>query len=278
MSKFIPSSRGARSLPFGSFKLNRQSKQANGLVGWWPGLGSRGTSTLRDLSSNNLNGTFTAGISWITDPFRGVMLDIDGGVDHYVEIAHNSVLNLTSQMSFSAWVRRDVAGSFDDLISKVNPAGGANGYWFTLRDDDFMQLSLADGTITDHISTNEQITDTGRLYHLAATVDGTNIRFYVDGQLDSTIAQVRNAGTNTTNLRIGDSTRFASSEFNGKLDDPRISNLALADAEVYQLWSPATRWDLYKPIPRQFAFNISRAGFSWPSKRRHPSTNVLLRL
>ena len=68
------------------FRLNKNSPQAKGLVGWWPTLG-QGGDVLKDYSGYGQVGNFAAGAAsptWKTLPGVGRVLDYDGG--DYVDV------------------------------------------------------------------------------------------------------------------------------------------------------------------------------------------------
>jgi hypothetical protein len=67
--------------------------------------------------------------------------------------------------------------------------------------------------------------------HLAATYDGTNLRFYVNGALITTKATT-GAMPNTANpLRIGGNAVWGE-YFSGLIDEVRVYNRALTEAEL----------------------------------------------
>jgi hypothetical protein len=72
---------------------------------------------------------------------------------------------------------------------------------------------------------------TGTFYHLACTWDGTNLKLYINGSQNQSVAQTITPAPNTSPLYIG---QFgASSDFaSGVIDDVRLYNRALSATEV----------------------------------------------
>jgi uncharacterized protein (TIGR02145 family) len=79
----------------------------------------------------------------------------------------------------------------------------------------------------------------GKWHHLVGTYDGTTMKIYVDGvNKGSSWFLSGSLPTQAGNMRIGaDYETFPSNFWNGSLDDIRIYNRALSDAEVAQLYN-----------------------------------------
>src|SRR5262245_36486380 len=70
-------------------------------IGYWSFDQSSGT-TVRDLSGNGNTGTLINGPIWSSGKFA-YGLSFSGG-DQYVEIAHSDSLNVTRELTLSAWI------------------------------------------------------------------------------------------------------------------------------------------------------------------------------
>src|SRR5262245_9330812 len=74
---------------------------AGDLVGYWnfdEGIGL----TAIDLSGNNNTGVLSNGPLWTDGKFNGAV-SFDG-VDDYIEVAHSASLNITRELTVSAWI------------------------------------------------------------------------------------------------------------------------------------------------------------------------------
>ena len=63
-------------------------------------------------------------------------------------------------------------------------------------------------------------------HHLAGTFDGSDVTIFLDGVLKNSIPRTDNIVSTTADLIIGISRDFATREFNGGIDEVRISNVA----------------------------------------------------
>jgi hypothetical protein len=75
-----------------------------------------------------------------------------------------------------------------------------------------------------------------RWYYLVLTYDGTEMKFYVDGQLhDSTILN-NNISTYDSDFNIGYDSWYQT-YFKGKVDEIRVWNIALTKADIESLYN-----------------------------------------
>ena len=157
-------------------------KTANnlGLVGYWSF--NEGTSTIAtDFSGNGNHGTLTnmSASNWVNG-MRGKALDfIDS--DDYVSVANPTSFNFgTADFAIATWVRRDVAGDEDMLISKTaDGAWESGGKLFNVGATNKLFLDQNGVGFVDSTGT---ITDTN-WHHVAVTfTDSSNaVEFYIDG-------------------------------------------------------------------------------------------------
>jgi Concanavalin A-like lectin/glucanases superfamily len=82
---------------------------------------------------------------------------------------------------------------------------------------------------------------TGQWYHVAATWDGSNVRIYVNGQLDNTpTARSGTIATDTRPVYIGG--RATTDQFHGMMRDVRLYNRALSAAEIARVSGLLGHW------------------------------------
>src|SRR5262245_6526417 len=67
--------------------------------------------------------------------------------------------------------------------------------------------------------------------HLAATYDGAELRFYVNGVLVESHAQTGTLATSSNPLQIGGDSLYGQ-YFNGRIDEVRVYNTARTEAEI----------------------------------------------
>lgn len=232
------------------FTLNRGSVQAQGLLIWIPAfaLATAGGSKLYDLAGGRTL-TLSGGYSWSRQSPFGQAPLFDG-----VNGKATGTVN-TPAMSACTFILR-VRGGSNDTPLAVYGAGlhsGATlkasvrlGGQFTDATFAAYSINVYDGTnVSDTVAnTYKDATDSGVSRTIAVVYDGDGVTFYKDAQLLS-----RN--TNYISGTIGAATTLTLGErgdgnwpYNGRLEEFRLYNRALSAAEVWQIWDPATRFDL----------------------------------
>ena len=155
-------------------------------------------------------------------------LDFDG-INDYVSVNSASGLNITSNISLSAWVFRNSSGKYDCIIGKDNYASN-NGYSLWIYNDDKLTLRFGNSRIYKSIAS----IPSGVWVHLAGTFDGTNARLYINGTLDSSYP-ASSPSSNNGLLYLGtpqDAIGNVSYNFSGVLDDIRIWNITLSQSDI----------------------------------------------
>jgi len=261
-----------------AFELNRDSMQARGLRAWWPTVASRGAGTLRDLSNRGYAGTLT-GPLWTPDPLTGATLDFDN-TDDYVNLGDSTTVVTTGQPFTLAWWERVKAGSGVYPSRFRLPISGGTEAFAVLRSSDAAYERLAFGKAN---STNTVFRLMGAPT-LAASVDiwylwtlvgrvgpedvGTaaNWAAYVNGASYTVEANTTFGSFGNTIARIGYD--GADNAANCQMADIRIYDRPLSAAEVWQLWAPQTRWELYRPAKRRtWILPAGAAGGALPARR-----------
>jgi tetratricopeptide (TPR) repeat protein len=208
------------------------------LVAQWDFEQSRG-KTVSDSSGNGLNGRLMGDARIIHDADRpGKVLHLDGKGD-WVDCGADPGFNVVSEITLTCWVKTQ---KFDQPFQTIVSRG--DNAWRLARERATATLHFACsglavpkdvyGAVRGKVDVND-----GRWHHLAGTYDGTAIRLYVDGKLDATTEASGSINVNTFRVLIGenDKTRREGQDraFEGLLDDVRIHNYALSEAEIEAL-------------------------------------------
>ena len=200
---------------------------ATGLVAAYAFNEASGITTA-DISGNNNTGTLTNGPTRTAAGKFGAAVSFDGVNDH-VLVPASASLNLTTAMTLEAWVNPSVTlSSWKAILQKEQDA-----YFLTASSDQNQPASgftLSTGaccTITK--ATAALVPNTWT--HVAATYDGTQLRMYINGMPVSSTPDTGTIQTTTTPLRIGGNT-YGSEFFQGLIDEVRIYNRALTQAEI----------------------------------------------
>ncbi len=162
----------------------------------------------------------------------GQAIDLDG-TDDYVTLPAG--VADAEDITIATWVYWDGGNQwqriFDFGASTSNymlltPRSGSNTLRFRIKDQD-QQQELN----TTQLSTNQWV-------HLVVTLRGDTGTLYVNGQpvASNDSMTLDPAGLLADRNYIGDSQYSADPHFNGRIDDFRIYNYALAGSEVWNLW------------------------------------------
>jgi hypothetical protein len=199
----------------------------HGLCLWLPFDGS-----VLDRSGCRFDGSIVGNASFTNGVFdRGIEMD---GND-YVEVPHNSVLELTIDFSIVAWVKISVHNNYRFIVVK-GYSNVPRPYEFRINPLGQLELMLFDTTYRAYIGT--AIVPINEFAHVAVTKEkGEKVRFYINRVLDVALDEGNiNQVTGTDNLLIG--TRADKyTYFNGVIDDVRIYNRVLSSYEIEHLYS-----------------------------------------
>ena len=137
-------------------------------------------------------------------------------------------LNTGTNLTVAAWVKMDAINTgLNFIVGNVNVTPG----FYVFQNGDRLGLSISVP------STNSAFSSTGKLantwYHVVGTYDGTDIKCYVNGVLEGTTNHPGTIST-SSNLLFGN---FSSSFWPGTLDDVRIYNRVLTQAEITALYN-----------------------------------------
>ncbi|MBU2650650.1 MAG: LamG domain-containing protein [Bacteroidetes bacterium] len=166
------------------------------------------------------------------------LLDFAGDND-YISITGLSS-NGFSGITIEAWV---YPHSFNDPVpdARISNVAGHNDASSLLRIGDSHPGELEDNDIPQFVVTtgsgNKKCTGTTQMlvnkwYHIAGTYDGSNLRIYVNGILEKTVAHTGNITNGMSTMEIGGS--GTERYFDGLMDEVRIWNDARTQDEIRQ--------------------------------------------
>ncbi len=223
--------------PVWSFKtLHDISIYSQNLVGWWKLDNiSYGTNVI-DSSGYNHHGTFIGGNpQWIAG-YDGDALEFDGR-DDYVELPIGSVIASLTNCSITTWANfANAGGAWQHLFDFGNDT---DVYMFLTPRIFFIDpmrfaITTAGGGAEDQADAPDTLPS--GWHHVAVTIDADTdaIVLYQDGEEVATgnTALTPSDLGNTTNNWLGRSQYADDAYFMGSLDDFRIYNYALTEAEI----------------------------------------------
>ena len=217
------------------------------LVGHWR-LDESGGTMAADDSGNGNDGTLQGGPQWVAGQVGGA-LEFDG-VDDYVDCGNDAVFDITEQITLSVWVNAN-----DMLNSQHNPwlGKGDNTYAIKHQSNNNLEFFVYDGDWHSTQYSTELASLNGEWHHMAGTFDGTELKFYLDGQEAATLAFAGTIGTAAHAVTLGNNSQQSGRFFDGMLDDAQIYNEALPAEEIQALMQP-------EPVARAMGPSPANAG------------------
>ena len=219
--------------------INRGSPQTRNLVAWWPTIDTPG-SALFELTGKNTAAIINNSPTVATESTVGKCLTFNGSSNR---ISTPTVGGL-SEFAVSFWVRRNADTGdwqmiFEDSSSDSSPSfesddtAGGTGYSFWVNAADNISVTLALGT----------------LYHVVVQYSDTND---VMGVAVNGVLTERATTTTETLGGISWAGRRSDAFFAPvSLADLRVYDRYLTRAEIWALYDPQTRWEMYRPLTRQ---------------------------
>jgi len=198
-----------------------------GIVGNWLFYYLKGGDHLHDFSPYDNHGDIR-GAKWV-DGRYGWALDFDG-VDDYVDIPESNSLDHGSQVTVSAWVMGYEFDSGDYDVFYDDGAGLGSGltlYWHI----NGHLTWLVENSTGSYEMTKYYNVENDTWYHLVGTYDGSEMKFFVNGDLKDSTSQTGNIMNYDVGSTIGRRADWGNYH-NGKIDEVRIYNRALSSSEI----------------------------------------------
>lgn len=165
----------------------------------------------------------------------------------YIYVGTN-ILNITDTLTVCAWVTSEsitddrAVGEPEVFIGKSSNVL-SNG-WYLGRDENKFEFGVANNTTDDvHVESVDPF-ETGKWYYVCGVYNGTNASIYVNGSLQTSqkLGGIINYPIGSSlELRIG-ANNAANEEWNGTIDEVRIYNETLTDAQIYELYRSTNNW------------------------------------
>ena len=180
-------------------------------------------NSVKDSSAGGNNGTL-ANTAWTPQGRYGSALTFNGS-SALVTVPSSSSLRLTSAMTLEAWVRPTaVSAQWRDVIYK------GNDNYFLEATSDRASRPATGASIGRNVYGPSPIA-VNTWTHLAATYDGSTLKLYVNGAVVGSGARSGALETSGNPLQIGGDSMFGQ-YFAGTIDEVRVYNVALTDAQV----------------------------------------------
>ncbi len=251
-------------------------------VGWWKlDGGCSGNNIVVDSSGYNYHGILRGDPQWVAG-YDGGALQLDGRGD-YVELPIGSLIGSLTNSTFTLWLDSESGGSWVrafDFNTDPNVYMCLGPRWWFMDDMYFAITTSGEDNQTLVQPTGFDI-ETG-WHHVAVTInadESTIILYYDGGELARNVSATLSPQDlgNTTNNWLGRSHDPENSYFLGFMDDFRIYNYALSQAEIERamLGDPRLAWN---PMPTNTALtDVEKAlPLSWTPGEQAAQHDVYL--
>jgi hypothetical protein len=207
-----------------------------GLVGWWKLDESEGTKAA-DSSGNGHNATFRGSPKWQPSGGKiGGALALSGNED-CLEVAGESAFDATAGVTVAAWIQPSALNkAWQAIVTK------GEGAWRIQRNNETDTVEFActgvhvpDNNPYGSLLGNKAIT-IGQWHYVVGTYDGKKMALYVDGVLDVSQDAWGPIGVDDNPVLIGENGQIANRFWSGLIDDVRVYNFGLSEAQVQQLY------------------------------------------
>jgi len=219
-------------------KTPHRMKWAGALVAHWR-FDEREGRVAGDFSGNALDGVLQGDATWEVGRVGGGLL-FDGDGD-YVECGDSALFDIRDEITVAAWIKvSGFSGFCQTVIAKGPQSWRLQRFWRTHLIEFSCEGVNAETNSFGCVVGNTRVDD-GQWHHVAGTYDGSRLSLYIDGRLDNfEFAFGGKIALNDRDVRIGDTTDQlykGARYWSGLIDDVRIYNQALTEAEIKVLYT-----------------------------------------
>lgn len=189
--------------------------------------------TVFDTSGNNKYGNLAGSPNptWSTSGYLGSALQFTGVAGQLVNLGDNPAFELTN-FTIVAWIYRTGTCTFGFCTIMAKGNSGAVGFALDVTTEggavyrprlDIRDVQKVYGTTTINLN---------QWYHVAATVDGSNVKVYTNGALEAQPAQTSIPTYSTEFATIGTNNGTNNLTMNGRIDQLRFFDYARTSAQI----------------------------------------------
>ena len=232
-----------------AFVLAIASNVSADLIAHWRFDEGSGTIAA-DTSGNSNDGTLMGNPQWVTGKIGGA-LEFDGDGD-YVDCGNDAIFDITEEITLAIWVNANDMGNSQHncWLGK-----GDNTYAIKHQSGNFLEFFIYDGDWHSTEYTTNITALNGEWHHMAGTFDGSELKFYLDGEEAANLVYSGTIGTTTDDVTIGENSQATGRYFDGMLDDPRIYNEAISPDDIKSIMLGGEYPYAYSPDPANGAIH-----------------------
>src|SRR5262249_40165547 len=199
------------------------------MVSWWPGDGNA-----NDIQDSN-NGTLQGGATFAAGKVRQAF-SFDG-VDGSVTVPDSANLHITGPLTIDAWVNVTAVNQALNkaILWKGNNLGqdATSSYSLFILTTNKFAFEIGNGASAQLVSSTTSASP-NIWTHIAAVADGSNLKIYVNGVLENTVAQTITPYSSPFSVVMGGS-GLSGNFLNGLVDEVEIFNRALSQVEIQSI-------------------------------------------
>jgi hypothetical protein len=161
----------------------------------------------------------------------------------YISVPSSAELKTFSALTLEAWIKPTGTSGEWSLIAGKQLNGADANPWYSYRlcksnfgsFPDTVNFQIAPVSIgVETGATSTTVVQNDVWTHIAGVYDGTTIKIYVNGELESTVAQTGDLKESDFNLYIGKAPWTNNNNFNGQMDELRVWNVARTQGQIQE--------------------------------------------
>jgi len=153
------------------------------------------------------------------------------GSNDYLSVTQSSAINISGDITLSAWVKRTSTSSYNAIYTK-REVGGSMNYQLTINNSNG-QLGLGHSGGSWVYNTTTTLS-TNTWYHVAVTVSSDTAQFYVNGVAKDSFTGISITAT-TQDLAIGSTIGY--NYFGGNIDEAALWDCALSGPDIAKIYN-----------------------------------------
>ncbi|MDD3925907.1 MAG: LamG domain-containing protein, partial [bacterium] len=194
---------------------------------------------VRDSSGNGSHGLAMNSVNTVSGGISG-RAGLFDGYDDAVNLGDVSSLEITGDMTISAWIKSTAASSNLNLIRKWNTSL-SQGWMFSIPWGYLKLIYNESSGVNKYVSSNITSYLDGNWHQVASVKSGTNpMKLYVDGTEVSSYSHQDNGSTMTVGTgqyaMLGYPNQYGG-PFSGQIDAVRVYNKALSASEIMEIYN-----------------------------------------
>lgn len=192
-----------------------------------------------DYTTNNFNGVVSNISSYYTGCLNASSCYNFDGVDDYINISDSNALDVTGNLTITAWINHRSNGGADVIVEKGSCFGAACPYGLRISGGGTLTSDHNDGSAGQESYATTQTVALNNWTFVSLVRNGTTLSLYINGTRYSVNTYTRNPTANAKHLVIGtdDDSTPSDAPFNGSIDDVMIYNRSLTPQEITDLYN-----------------------------------------